>query len=167
MGYAYSLQQIELKEFIERHKKIKKDHQLSHEPVALIADDDHLAAQLLQIALMNFGIKATLAYDGKEALRLISKKPFDLIFLDIYMPGLTGTEVLARLEEIRHQHGEHRPDLHIITYSSYEQNEIRVPREQGFHVVGHWKKPMTMPELATQIGKTILQLHIPVPRSTD
>jgi CheY-like chemotaxis protein len=144
----------------DRELKRKKS---SFVPHILIADDDHEAAQFLQIVLMNYGFETTLAFDGKDALKKIAKKPFDLIFLDIKMPGLNGTEVLAKIQEARSQHVTDQRVLPVITYSSSQPEEFRVPDEKGFRVVEHWQKPMTLPELTRLAGKTVMRLHILTP----
>jgi len=66
-------------------------------PHILIADDDDTARLLMRAALRKAGYEVSLANDGADALRLFSLQRFDMVMLDIDMPGLTGHEVCAAL----------------------------------------------------------------------
>ncbi|HKO04380.1 MAG TPA: response regulator [Candidatus Acidoferrales bacterium] len=63
----------------------------------LIVDDDRLTRLLLSTILERGGHAVTAAADGEEALRLAGEARFDLVLLDIWMPGMGGLEVLERL----------------------------------------------------------------------
>jgi two-component system chemotaxis response regulator CheY len=61
----------------------------------LVADDDDLTRTLIILALGAVGIKDTMAaVDGEEVLKLIQRRPFDLLILDWHMPGKSGLEVV-------------------------------------------------------------------------
>jgi len=63
----------------------------------LIVDDDRLTRLMLGTILEGGGYRVTAAADGAEALRLAGEARFDLVLLDIWMPGMGGLEVLERL----------------------------------------------------------------------
>jgi diguanylate cyclase len=63
----------------------------------LIADDDPAALMLMDAALRVAGLAVTRAGDGEQALALFRAQPFDLVMLDIDMPGRSGLEVCAQL----------------------------------------------------------------------
>jgi two-component system OmpR family response regulator len=67
---------------------------------ALVVDDDLEIATLVQKILQSRGFKVTLAPNGKEALRLVRRSAPDLIVLDVMMPGIDGTTVLAELRRL-------------------------------------------------------------------
>lgn len=79
-------------------------------PHILIADDDDTARLLMRAALRKAGYEVSLAQDGADALRLFSMHRFDMVMLDIDMPGLTGHEVCANL---RAQTGQWLPILMV------------------------------------------------------
>jgi CheY-like chemotaxis protein/anti-sigma regulatory factor (Ser/Thr protein kinase) len=62
----------------------------------LIVDDDDATRQGLSALLGNAGITVTEARDGSEALEKISRQPFNVVLLDIRLPGIGGLDVLAR-----------------------------------------------------------------------
>ena len=61
----------------------------------LIVDDNKTNLQVLSQCFNNTGHKITLALNGKEALEIIQNDNFDLIILDIMMPGINGFEVCS------------------------------------------------------------------------
>jgi class 3 adenylate cyclase len=64
----------------------------------LLADDDQSNRELLQRRLDKLGYEVTVCGDGREALERIIAGQFDLVLLDLLMPGLDGREVLALLK---------------------------------------------------------------------
>ncbi len=63
----------------------------------LIAEDDPLLARSLTQALREAGYAADCVHDGAAADAALSTQQFDLLVLDIGLPGLDGFEVLSRL----------------------------------------------------------------------
>lgn len=65
----------------------------------LIVDDERAIRNSLKEILMDEGYEAEVAEDGPSALEAASKERYDVIFCDIKMPGMEGTEVLEKLVE--------------------------------------------------------------------
>jgi DNA-binding response OmpR family regulator len=65
----------------------------------LIVDDDEMAREVMRTILQAEGCVVTTAESGSRALELLKTVVFDLIILDINMPGVDGLEVLTRLKE--------------------------------------------------------------------
>jgi len=66
-------------------------------PRILVVDDDATARLMMRAALRKAGYDVVLAVDGEDALRQFSAAAFDLVMLDVEMPGLSGYEVCARM----------------------------------------------------------------------
>jgi len=66
---------------------------------ALLVDDEVEFVTTLAERLEMRGIRAEVATDGTEALRLIEADPPDVVVLDIMMPGVGGLEVLRQVRE--------------------------------------------------------------------
>jgi adenylate cyclase len=71
---------------------------VSGEGRLLLADDDEPNRELLCRRLKKLGYLVKAVGDGREALELVRTGQFDLVLLDLLMPGLDGREVLARMK---------------------------------------------------------------------
>ena len=67
--------------------------------IAIVEDDQHIG-NILERALTREGYKVLRAYSGTEAVYLLSHTVPDLILLDLMLPGLTGEEILPRINDI-------------------------------------------------------------------
>ncbi|MDP4010843.1 MAG: response regulator [Candidatus Roizmanbacteria bacterium] len=65
----------------------------------LLVEDDEFLQQLYSDLLKGAGYEVTASGDGEKALELIKSKNWDLILLDIMLPGLNGFQILATLEK--------------------------------------------------------------------
>ncbi|MFC7691701.1 response regulator [Paeniroseomonas aquatica] len=60
----------------------------------LVAEDEPLAAMVIEEALTDYGHSVMLAADGEEALRLAEAVSFDVLVTDLAMPRMTGWELI-------------------------------------------------------------------------
>ena len=63
----------------------------------LIVDDDESVQTMLYKVIRSNGLNAEIASGGEEALKLASRHHFDLILLDVNMPGMDGFQVVQQL----------------------------------------------------------------------
>lgn len=66
----------------------------------LVVEDDESIHTILEEILKKNGYNIYNAYSGTEALLLLEKEKYDLILLDLMLPGLTGEEILAKVKTI-------------------------------------------------------------------
>jgi DNA-binding NtrC family response regulator len=66
----------------------------------LIVDDEQLLLQGLEKALQTDATEVTTAETGEEALVEVASSPCHLCFLDVFLPGMNGTEVLKKIMAI-------------------------------------------------------------------
>ena len=66
----------------------------------LIVDDDPLILYAISKAICRDGVEIDTVSTGEEATARINSCPYDLCFLDIYLPDLDGLSILYRLKEI-------------------------------------------------------------------
>lgn len=69
-------------------------------PNIFVIDDDIHIGDLLEEVLVREGYQVTRAYSGTEAMLALSARRPDLVLLDLMLPGLSGEEVLSRLQGI-------------------------------------------------------------------
>ena len=60
----------------------------------LVVEDEHSISNLIKINLTRAGYACDCAYDGLAAVDMLDKKPYDLVFLDIMLPGADGYEIM-------------------------------------------------------------------------
>ncbi len=67
--------------------------------VILHVDDDPMNLRVVEEILGAFNHTAVKTTSGAEALRMLADRTFDLVLMDIHMPGLSGIEAVAKLRE--------------------------------------------------------------------
>lgn len=68
--------------------------------VVLHVDDDPMNLRVVEEILTAFHHRSVKAHSGAEALRHVAEQAFDVILMDIHMPGMTGIEAVARLRDL-------------------------------------------------------------------
>lgn len=66
----------------------------------LVVEDSPVIMELIRFLLTTFGYESKEAMDGFEALKIAKENNFDLILLDIQLPGFDGLEVLKEIRKI-------------------------------------------------------------------
>src|SRR6185437_8097164 len=84
----------------------------------LVVDDDELNRDMLSRRLERKGYQVAVSEDGPTALALVAGRAFDLVLLDVMMPGISGLEVLRILRE-RHT----ATELPVIMVTARDQSE--------------------------------------------
>lgn len=72
---------------------------MSKEHYILIAEDDPFLSKVASMTFLGQGYKVDTATDGKTAVDMIEKNPYDVVLLDLIMPKMTGFEVLETLKK--------------------------------------------------------------------
>ncbi len=83
---------------LEPRKKVEEALGSGLRGHVLVVDDNKTNRVLLSRNLKRLGHQTMMARDGEEALQLISKHRFDLVLLDVMMPGLDGYETLRHIK---------------------------------------------------------------------
>lgn len=115
----------------------------------LIMDDDNIVRTIVQKMLGEFGYSSDGASNGDEAVKKYTEEPFDLVIVDLTIPGgMGGVEALNELKKID-------PDVKAIVASGYSNDPVMSKYEEyGFS--GRLVKPFLMEDLEELIKESIL-----------
>lgn len=112
----------------------------------LVVDDDRSTRHLIRLQLRSAGYSAETAVDGASALARLGRKPFDLVLLDIWMPGMDGLEVMARLRETPSP-----PKVVVMTADDAPQTLLKALREQACRYVTKPIEPKDLIALVQEV----------------
>lgn len=119
----------------------------------LIADDSPANRLVLQKMLENLGATVDKAFDGGDAFGRAVARAYDVLLLDIHMPGQTGTEVVKKLRADR-RHQAHDA-LCIAVTGSTEKQEVEHYLDSGFDAwIG---KPLRQSDLMRVLSPLLLE----------
>lgn len=124
----------------------------SEEASVLIVDDEEMNRDMLQRRLERRGYKITTAEDGRQALALLEKERFDLVLLDVMMPGMNGIDVL---EILRKKHSLTELPV-IMTTALTDSEEVVKALDAGAN--DYVTKPIDLPVVLARI-KTQLSVR--------
>jgi DNA-binding response OmpR family regulator len=109
----------------------------------LLVEDDRTIRTVLGDALRTDGHELTVAQDGDEAMALLRERRFDLLILDVLLPGPSGLEILQALRR-----RDQRTPVLLLTARSSEGDKI-VGLELGAD--DYVTKPFSLRELRTRV----------------
>jgi len=109
-----------------------------------------VARDVLTRRLERLGYTVTAAADGRQALELIARQPFDVVLLDIKMPGLTGFQVLQAIRRIHSV-----TDLPVVMVTSSEDSDSIVEALQ-LGANDYVTKPIDFPVALARIRTHLL-----------
>ena len=118
----------------------------------LVADDEESHRIMLRAVLQEEGYEVAGAADGPEAIRAVEQEPFDLILLDIRMPGMDGIETLMEIRRI----SPHVPVLMMTAYASVK-TAVDALKAGAFEYL---IKPLDIEELKILIEKALEHYHL-------
>ncbi len=87
---------IDVANFVTTVEKFIKINYKPHNILAI--DDNVMNTEIIKEALESVNQNVIAAYSGEEALELIKKEKFDLVLLDIMMPGMSGYDVIKKIK---------------------------------------------------------------------
>lgn len=112
----------------------------------LVCDDDKAIVESLKIYLVNEGYNVLCAYNGNEALKIISENNIHCMVLDIMMPGMDGLNATIKIRE------KHNFPIILLSAKSEETDKII---GLGFGADDYVTKPFRPLELMARVKSQI------------
>ncbi|THF60579.1 response regulator [Pseudothauera nasutitermitis] len=113
----------------------------------LIADDQDSVRRLISVVLEKEGYRTVCVADGAQAIDAFRAEAFDLVLLDIRMPGVDGLEALRRMKEMR-------AEVPMILMTAYAGVETAVDALK-LGAFDYIVKPFDVEDLKQLIGKAL------------
>ena len=116
------------------------------QPTVLVVDDDPALQNIFKQFLKKAGFGRIVVGTGAEAIAHADKQRFDMVFLDLQLPDISGDEVYVRIKDLH-------PDLPIVIITGYPDGEIlsKILQRGPVTVI---KKPIEL----EQLNRTVKQL---------
>ena len=137
---------LDLQRLLELLKEIKPEG-------ILIADDDEEFVASVSDVLGENGYRVAVVRDGREAVQRVLENGFDVLILDLRLPGLGGVEVYMELK----RHGREIPTI-IVTASAGEEVEA-LDELQALSLTGVLTKPFDPEQLLSAIQSLTAKLQ--------
>jgi DNA-binding NtrC family response regulator len=111
----------------------------------MVVDDDAVLRKLLADQIARMGFDSAPAASGEEALGALSKSDFDVVLLDIRMPGLSGLDALREIRKL-----EDAPEVIMLTADTSLGTGIEAMRLGAYDYL---TKPATLDEIEAVVRK--------------
>lgn len=127
----------------------------SNPPRVLVADDELHALHLMRRIMERENFEISEAQNGYDALEKITNQSFDLVLMDVNMPGIDGFEVIKRLRE-----NEETARLPVILITAHATTSGDVAHGLGLGADDYIRKPFDPRELAARARSKIKAYHL-------
>ena len=118
----------------------------------LVVDDERGIREMLQAVLQDEGLAVTAVGSGEEALSALSRELFDLILLDVWLPGMDGLEVMRQVHAAGHR-------MPIVMISGHASAELaaRAVREGALDFI---EKPLSLERVLVSVRNALTQARL-------
>ncbi len=117
----------------------------------LVVDDEPGIRQSLCGVLEDDGYVCSAVETGEECLSEVARLPFDLVLLDVWLPGMDGLATLERIQEIPFPD---RPEVVIISGHGTIETAVRATKLGAFDFI---EKPLTIDKVTVVVKNALLQ----------
>lgn len=116
----------------------------------LLVDDDSFLRDMYATKFKEAGHSVDAAENGEEALNAIAKSDYDVVLLDMVMPGMSGAELLSKAAKTK-------PDTTFVVLSNQgEESDKKIAKEAG--AVGYIVKAESIPsEVVKRVESIVMK----------
>jgi CheY-like chemotaxis protein len=122
-------------------------------PISILVADDNTVDRIVAKSILHkLGYHADFVSNGKEAVRIMEEKHYDLVLMDCVMPVMDGFEATAIIRNQESPVLDHQVPVIAMTAGFIEGHEAKY-REAGMN--DYIAKPITLPKLAATVTKLV------------
>lgn len=118
---------------------------MNGKPRIFVVDDDHDHAESIADVLDGRGYEVEVAFTGEDAVARFREVDFDVVLMDIKLPGINGVETFFEFRKIR-------PSAHVFMMTGYSVEQL-IAQAVDNGALGVLKKPFGMPDLLSTLEK--------------
>lgn len=122
----------------------------------LVIDDDEAICSLFEDTLEESGYTVTTANESSKGLELVKNHDYDLVFLDLKMPGMNGAELFGQIKAIK-------PSLPVTIITGFADSDLMM-KALTHGPLGVMKKPFRMSDILTAVDN-YLRFGMPTKQS--
>ena len=138
----------DIKEGVILEEHNETEQQKYNNVKVLVVDDSSLNLKVADTILRKYNIETELVTSGQESIEKCKTNKYDIVFMDIMMPSMSGEETLKKLKEIK----DFNTPVVALTADAMEgKKEIYL--SEGF--IDYLSKPIQRPELEEVLGKIL------------
>lgn len=129
----------------------------------LVVDDVRINLHVMRAMLDQLGYEADYVASGEEAVQVVSRIHFDVIFLDISMPGMGGIEALEKIRELEAAQNRRAATV-IAQTANVMRHQLESYEQAGFD--GALGKPIQLGALRERLSTVAVQVRSRAPTSS-
>jgi two-component system KDP operon response regulator KdpE len=118
----------------------------------LVVDDEAALRKVIRASLAASGFAVEEAGTGKDAVSVMQRSPFDLVLLDVNMPGISGVEACRQIRELAPHAG-----IVMVTVRDGEEDKVRALEAGADDYV---TKPFQFRELVARLRAVLRRTHM-------
>src|SRR5208337_4893219 len=133
-----------------RHRTIRSGHRsMTFQPKILIVDDEEGIRESLASILRDERYSVDAVASGEEALALVAKSEFQVVLLDIWLPGIDGMEALTRIQDLPQP-----PAVIMISGHGSIETAVRATKLGAFDFI---EKPLSLEKVNVLVRNALQQ----------
>lgn len=150
-AYAIIYKPLDIEKVLEL---IKNANEAKQGALILVVDDDSGTCTTLKNILVNKGYNVGIAYTGEEAISIVQKKTFNILFIDMKLPTLNGLETYLAIKKIC-------PETVAVLMTAYRQEVADLVEEAiNNHAYTCLYKPLDMSEVLSLTSEILKKKQI-------
>lgn len=132
IGHQWRIDMSELDEWTQRTTN-------NEEPACLVIDDEPNIGLLFKATLTEITRNVTCVTNGREGLDLIQQRSFDIVFIDLKLPGIDGVEVFRQIKRLK-------PETRVVIITGYPEGDL-IEKALSYGPLHIMHKPFSIDEI--------------------